>query len=230
MQNLQKTFDQSILRPELLSAENIKNITQEALKLGFRAVVVHPCNVELVKGILTNSQVLTVSVCDFPHGKGLTKSRAKDVKEILKLGADEIDVVANYQYLQEGDIRNFKKDLKAITKSMEGKVLKIILEVDLLNERQIRTATQTICKVANEENAKLVIKTKTGFTENKTSNLSAIQIIRRTLEELNQYGEDKIRIKASGGIRTKEEALQLLQAGAHILGVGKGAEIMGAVS
>ncbi|OGI08877.1 MAG: deoxyribose-phosphate aldolase [Candidatus Melainabacteria bacterium RIFCSPLOWO2_02_FULL_35_15] len=230
MQNLQKTFDQSILRPELLSAENIKNITQEALKLGFRAVVVHPCNVELVKGILTNSQVLTVSVCDFPHGKGLTKSRAKDVKEILKLGADEIDVVANYQYLQEGDIRNFKKDLKAITKSMEGKVLKIILEVDLLNERQIKTATQTICKVANEENAKLVIKTKTGFTENKTSNLSAIQIIRRTLEELNQYGEDKIRIKASGGIRTKEEALQLLQAGAHILGVGKGAEIMGAVS
>ena len=188
MQNLQKTFDQSILRPELLSAENIKNITQEALKLGFRAVVVHPCNVELVKGILTNSQVLTVSVCDFPHGKGLTKSRAKDVKEILKLGADEIDVVANYQYLQEGDIRNFKKDLKAITKSMEGKVLKIILEVDLLNERQIKTATQTICKVANEENAKLVIKTKTGFTENKTSNLSAIQIIRRTLEELNQYG------------------------------------------
>lgn len=230
MQNLQKTFDQSILRPELLSAENIKNITQEALKLGFRAVVVHPCNVELVKGILTNSQVLTVSVCDFPHGKGLTKSRAKDVKEILKLGADEIDVVANYQYLQEGDIRNFKKDLKAITKSMEGKVLKIILEVDLLNERQIRTATQTICKVANEENAKLVIKTKTGFMENKTSNLSAIQIIRRTLEELNQYGEDKIRIKASGGIRTKEEAIQLIQAGAHILGVGKGAEIIGAAS
>lgn len=230
MQNLQKTFDQSILRPELLSAENIKNITQEALKLGFRAVVVHPCNVELVKGILTNSQVLTVSVCDFPHGKGLTKSRAKDVKEILKLGADEIDVVANYQYLQEGDIRNFKKDLKAITKSMEGKVLKIILEVDLLNERQIRTATQTICKVANEENAKLVIKTKTGFIENKTSNLSAIQIIRRTLEELNQYGEDKIRIKASGGIRTKEEAIQLIQAGAHILGVGKGAEIIGVAS
>lgn len=227
MQDLQKTFDQSILRPELLSAENIKNITQEALKLGFRAVVVHPCNVELVKGILINSQVLTVSVCDFPHGKGLTKSRAKDVKEILKLGADEIDVVANYQYLQEGDVRNFKKDLKAITKSMEGKVLKIILEVDLLNERQIRTATQTICKVANEENAKLVIKTKTGFIENKTSNLSAIQIIRRTLEELNQYGEDKIRIKASGGIRTKEEALQLLQAGAHMLGVGKGAEILG---
>ena len=112
----------------------------------------------------------------------------------------------------------------------DQKPAKIILEVDLLNERQIKTATQTICKVANEENAKLVIKTKTGFTENKTSNLSAIQIIRRTLEELNQYGEDKIRIKASGGIRTKEEALQLLQAGAHILGVGKGAEIMGAVS
>ena len=226
MINLQKTFDQSILRPELLSVENIKNVTQEALKLGFRAIVVHPCNVELVKSILSGSQVLTVSVCDFPHGRGLTKSRVKDIKEILKLGADEIDIVANYQYLQEGDIRNFKKDLKAVAKSMEEKVLKIILEIDLLSERQVRIAVQTITKIANEENAKLIIKTKTGFADNKVSNLSAVQIIRKTLEELNQYGEDKIRIKASGGIRIKEEAIQLLQAGAHILGVSKGAEIL----
>ncbi len=226
MVDLNKTFDQSILRPEEISTEHIKNIVSQALKLGFRAVVVHPSNVELVKSLLTNSSVLTVSVCDFPHGKGLTKSRVKDVKEILKLGVDEIDVVANYQYLHEGDVRNFKKDLKAIAKSMEGKVLKIILEVDLLNERQIKTATQVISKVANEENAKLVIKTKTGFVENKVSNLSAVQIIKKTLEELNQYGEDKIRIKASGGIRTKEEAHQLIQAGAHILGVSRGAEIL----
>ena len=226
MVDLNKTFDQSILRPEEISTENIKNIVSQALKLGFRAVVVHPCNVELVKSLLTGSQILTVSVCDFPHGKGLVKSRVKDVKEILKLGVDEIDVVANYQYLQEGDIRNFKKDLKAIAKSMEGKVLKIILEVDLLNERQVKTAVQTICKIANEESAKLVIKTKTGFVENKVSNSHALQVIKKTLEELGQYGEDKIRIKASGGIRTKEEAHQLIQAGAHILGVSKGAELV----
>ena len=226
MVDLNKTFDQSILRPEDVSSENIKNIVSQALKLGFRAIVVHPCNVELVKSLLTGSQILTVSVCDFPHGKGLTKSRVKDVKEILKLGADEIDIVANYQYLQEGDIRNFKKDLKAVAKSMEGKVLKIILEVDLLNERQVKTAVQAISKIANEENAKLVIKTKTGFAENKVSNLPVIQLIKKMLEELNQYGEDKIRIKASGGIRTKDEAHQLIQAGAHILGVSKGAELI----
>ena len=213
-----------------MSTENIKNVVSQALKLGFRAVVVHPCNVELVKGMLSGSPVLTVSVCDFPHGKGLTKSRVKDVKEILKLGADEIDIVANYQYLQEGDVRNFKKDLKSVTKAMEGKVLKIILEIDLLNERQAKTAVQTISKIANEENAKLVIKTKTGFVENKVSNLNAVQIIKRTLEELGQYGEDKIRIKASGGVRTKEEANQLIQVGAHILGVSKGAEILGIIA
>lgn len=227
MQNLQKTFDQSILRPELLNANNIRALTEQALKLGFRGVVVHPCNIELVKSILTGSQVLAVAVCDFPHGKGLTKSRAKDIKEILKLGADEIDIVSNYQYIQEGDVRNFKKDLKAVAKAMEGKVLKIILEVDLLTERQIKNATQVVVKVANEENAKIVIKTKTGFVESKVSNLQVVPIIKRTLEELNQYGEDKIRIKASGGIKTKEEAIQLIQAGAHILGVSKGAELIG---
>ena len=230
MINLEKTFDQSILRLDELHAENIKAVTSQALKLGFRSVVVHPCNVELVKNILNGSQVLTVSVCDFPHGKGLTKSRVKDIKEILKLGADEIDIVANYQYLWEDDVRNFKKDLKAVAKAMEGKVLKIILEVDFLTEKQMRTATQVISKIANEENAKLIIKTKTGFAENKVQNLHAVQVIKKALEELNQYGEDKIRIKASGGIRTKDEALQLIQAGAHILGVGKGAELLGVVT
>ena len=226
MNNIAKTFDQSILRPELVSTEEIKKVAADALRLGFRGIVVHPCNVELVKGLLANSQVLTISVCDFPHGKGLIKSRVKDIKEILKLGADEIDIVANYEYIKEGDIRNFKKDLKAVAKSMEGKTLKIILEVDLLNEKQIKTATQVISKIANEENAKLVIKTKTGFTENKFSNLQAIQIIKKTLEELNQYGEGKIKIKASGGVRTKQDATQLLEAGAHILGVSKGVEIL----
>ncbi len=223
---LAKTFDQSILRPDMISPEEIKNTVDIAIKHNFRSIVIHPCNISLVKDLLSNTQVLTVSVCDFPHGKGLTKTRVKDIKEILKLGADEIDIVANYQYLQEGNIRNFKKDLKAITKAMEGKPLKIILEVDLLNERLIKNAVQAISKIANEENGNLIIKTKTGFTENKFLNINAIKIIKKTLEELNQYGEGKIRVKASGGVRTKEEAILLLQAGAHILGVGKGIDLL----
>lgn len=226
LKKLASTFDQSVLRPELVSTEEIKRLVNDAIKYSFRAIVVHPCNLTLVKNLLANSSVLTVSVCDFPCGKGLTKTRVKDIKEILKLGADEIDIVTNYQYLQEDDIRNFKKDLKAVAKAVQGKTLKIILEVDLLSEKLIKTATQVISKVANEESARLVIKTKTGFAENKFSNLEAVQIIKETLEKLNQYGEDKIRIKASGGIRTKEEAIQLLSAGAHILGVSKGAELL----
>ena len=224
---LAKTFDQSILRPEIISNEEIRKVTSDALKFGYRGVVVHPCNVKLVKSLLEGSSILTVSVCDFPHGRGLTKSRQKDVKEILKLGADEIDIVANYQYLLEDNIRDYKKDLKTVAKVMEGKVLKVILEIDLLNERMIKKAVQVICKIVNEENAKIVVKTKTGFVENKMSNLNALRVIRKILEEQNQYGEDKIRIKASGGIRTKEEAIQLLEAGAHILGVSRGSEILG---
>ncbi len=223
---LAKTFDQSILRPDMISPEEIKNTVDIAIKHNFRSIVVHPCNISLVKDLLSNTQVLTVSVCDFPHGKGLTKTRVKDIREILKLGADEIDIVANYQYLQEGNIRNFKKDLKAVTKAMEGKPLKIILEVDLLNEKLIKNAVQAISKIANEENGNLIIKTKTGFAENKFLNINAVKIIKKTLEELNQYGEGKIRVKASGGVRTKEEAISLLQTGAHILGVGKGIDLL----
>ena len=226
---LAKTFDQSILRPERIREEEIKKISALAVKYGFRGIVVHPCNVSLVKKLLEGTGVLTVSVCDFPHGKGLTKSRAKDVKEILKLGVDEIDIVSNYYYLIEDSPRDFKKDLKAVAKAMEGKVLKIILEVDLLNEKQIKTATEIICKIANEENAKLVIKTKTGFVEAQSHlpNLEAVRIIKKTLEGLSMYSEDKIRIKASGGIRTKEDGIKLLEAGANILGVSSGDQILG---
>lgn len=225
---LARAFDESILRPELISIEEIRKKAEGVIKFGFRALVVHPCNAGLVKSMLEGSPALTVSVCDFPHGRGLIKSRVKDIKEILKLGVDEIDIVANYQYLLEDDIRNFKKDLKAIAKAVEDKVLKIILEIDFLSEKDIKSAVRVISKVANEENknGKLVIKTKTGFTENKVSNLDAVGIIRKTLEELGQYGEDKIRIKASGGIRTKQDAIQLIEAGAHILGVSRGAEIL----
>lgn len=226
LQQLAKTFDQSILRPEIVSSEEIKKVVADAIKFSFRGVVVHPSNISELKKLLEGTNLLTISVCDFPHGRGLTKSRQKDIKEILKLGADEIDIVANCQYLQEDNIRDYKKDLKAVARVMEGKLLKIILEIDLLNEKLIKKAVQVICKVANEENAKLVIKTKTGFVENKFSNLDAVRFIRKTLEELGQYGEDKIRIKASGGIRTKDDAVQLLQAGAHILGVSKGIEIL----
>lgn len=225
--NLAKAFDQSILRPESISSESIKNACEEAKKYNFRAIVIHPCYVEIVKELLKDSGVLTVSVCDFPHGKGLTKSRAKDIKEILKLGADEIDIVANYQYLIEGNIKFFKRDLKAAAKAMEGKLLKIILETDLLNERLIKTATQVIAKIAKEEDAKLCIKTKTGFiAESKIPNIDAVRVIKKTLENLDQYGEGKILIKASGGIKSKENAIELLNMGAHILGVSMGPEIV----
>ncbi len=231
--NIACTFDQSILRPDSISQQEIEKNCSIAIKHGFRSIVVHPCNVRLVKNLLDGSSVLTVSVCDFPHGRGLTKTRVKDVKEILKEGADEIDIVANYQYLIDQDFRNFKKDIKAVVKAMKGKTLKVILEADMLSEKLIRTATQIICKVADEEsdkNVKLIIKTKTGFAENKVSNLDAVRIIKQTLEELGKYGEDKIQIKASGGIRTKDEVTSLLNAGAHIVGVGKGHEILGVSS
>lgn len=221
---LAKTFDQSILRPESLSNDEIKRVCEEAKTYGFRGVVVHPCNVSLVKELLTGSNVLTISVCDFPHGKGLIKSRAKDIKEIIKLGADEIDIVANYQYLIDDDYRSFKKDLKTCAKEMENKTLKVILEVDYIKDRHIKVAVEAICKIANEESKKLIVKTKTGFAEPHVQNIDALRVIKKTLETNNMYG--KIQIKTSGGIRTREEAVSLLQAGAHILGVGKGKELL----
>ena len=109
---------------------------------------------------------------------------------------------------------------------MEDKLIKVILEVDFLSKKHIKMAVEAICKIHEEEKTKLVIKTKTGFGDGKFLNSDAVLLIKTLLEECNLYGEDKIQIKASGGIKTKEEATVLLNSGAHILGVGRGKEML----
>lgn len=230
---LAKTFDQSLLRPEKSSTDQIKKAAKDAREFGFRSLVVHPCKVSITKSLLQGTDTLTVAVSDFPHGRGLTKVRVEEVKELFKIGTDEVDIVSRYERLLEGDYKGFEEDLKAVTKATGGNVLKIILEIDLLKEEHIRDATRIIAKIAKEDKGtKLIVKTKTGFTDYIFPNLEAVKIIRKALEETNQYaktvdelGNGKVGIKASGGIKTKEDAIELLEAGAHILGTSSGEKL-----
>jgi deoxyribose-phosphate aldolase len=227
--DLARTFDHSILRPESSSTNTITRSAELARKEGIRALVVHPCKVSITKRLLEGSGVLTASVLgDFPQGRGLTNVRVQDVRELLEIGADEIDVVSRYERMIEGDYKGFEEDLTQIVEGVDGKILKIILEVDFLGDRLTREATEIIAKIAREKPvAKLIVKTKTGFAENKYPNLEAVKVIKDTLERTNQYaktldelGNGKVGIKASGGAKTREDVVSLLEAGAHIIGIG----------
>ena len=229
---LASTIDQSVLRPTH-TAKDIEEGARICIENNLRALVVNPYYVMLAKKLLSKSSTLVACVCDFPHGRETTTNRVNAVKELLEEGVDEIDIVAKYHLLKDKDSKGFKEDIRRVIKAMggSGKVLKIILEVDHLTESEIKEATRLIAEAAKEEKANnVIVKTKTGFAlENKVPNLLALGIIKTILEEMGIYAkkiEDikngKIGIKTSGGIKTKEEALPLLDNGAHVLGTSSG--------
>lgn len=232
-QELAKTLDHSILKP-VSTTQEIKQGTEDAKKYGFRSLVVHPCKASMVKSLLLGSNVLAVSVADFPHGRGLTSVRTAEINELIKLGVDEIDIVSRYERMIEGDYKGFEEDLTQIVNAVGKKILKIILEVDLLGDRLTREAAEIITRIARKNpNARLIVKTKTGFVENKYPNPEAVKVIKDTLDRTNQYartldelGNGKIGIKASGGIKTKDDVIALLNLGAHILGTSSSISIV----
>ncbi len=232
-QHLARTIDQSVLRPTHV-AKDVEENAKLCLEHKFRALVIDPYYVALAKKLLANSKVLCASVCDFPHGRETTDVRVNAVRSLLNRGVDEVDIVAKYHLLLEGNIKEFKEDIKKVVQTMNEVPLKIILEVDYLTPEQIQKATSIICEVAKEENAKnLIVKTKTGFAAKvNVQNVDAVSLIHKVLVEQGLYAEKieditkgKIGIKASGGIKTKQDVIPLLEVGAQIIGTSSGVDI-----
>ena len=233
-QHLAGTLDQSVLRP-IHTAKDVEENAKLCLEHNFRALVIDPAYVSLAKRLLANSKVLCASVCDFPHGRETTDSRINSVRSLLNRGVDEVDIVAKYHLLLEGNIKEFKEDLKKVVQAMNEVPLKIILEVDYLTPEQIQEATSIICEIAKEENAKnLIVKTKTGFASKvNVQNVDAVNLIHKVLVDKGLYAEKieeitkgKIGIKASGGVKTKQDVIPLLEVGAHVIGTSSGVEIV----
>lgn len=225
---LSSYIDHSVLKINT-TKKDILNACDEALEYKFRSLVVHPCYAKLIIDKFRGSCILTAVVVDFPHGRGLTATRENDVNALLDLGVDEIDLVSKYHLLFDNgspeNFKEFKDDISSIANIMNGKTLKIILEIDALNDTEINSAVLAIYSLVKENDFKnLIIKTKTGFAENIKPNLNTVQAIYRFLNQVEFA--DQIKIKASGGIKTKEDALDLIEAGASILGTSSGIAII----
>ncbi len=234
-QQLAKTIDQSVLR-QTHTFSDVEANAKLSLKHGFRALVVDPYYAKQARDLLKGSDVLCASVCDFPHGRETTDTRVSAVKNLLAIGVDEVDIVAKYHLLLENNVKDFKEDIRSVVKAMSGVPLKIILEVDNLTPEQIKKATSLICEVAKEESAKnLIVKTKTGFAQKvNIQNIDAVKLIRQVLDENKLYAENieeikngKLGIKASSGMKSKDDVIPALNMGAHIIGTSSGVDIIG---
>lgn len=207
---LSKYIDHTYLKP-FATEEDIKTRCREALKYGFASVCVNPCHVKLVAKELAGSDVHVCSVIGFPFGTHTTAVKLFETEGAISDGANEIDMVINIGKLLEGDEAYVEDEVKAITElcHSRGALLKVIIETCYLNEEQIAA----MCRIVEAAGADF-IKTSTGYGSRGAS-LEDIRLF-------NKYLKLPAKIKASGGIRTLEDAQAYIALGCQRLGTSNG--------
>lgn len=206
-------FDHTLLSANA-SIVDIKQLCSDAIKYNFFSVCVNPSYVSYAKEQLNNSNVKVCTVVGFPLGQTSTKQKVYEAKTAIKDGADEIDMVMNIPEFRQ-NCACVVNEIRKIKKVCKKKILKVIVETALLTDEEIKKATM----VAIEAGADFV-KTSTGFSTRGAS-VKDIEIMKATS---NEHGP--ILIKASGGIKTLNDAKILINAGADRIGSSKSVSIM----
>ncbi len=204
--NLASKIDHTLLKADV-SEKEIKKLCAEAKEYGFAAVCVPPYFVRKCKLWLSDTTVKVATVVGFPLGYSHTPAKVEEARRAIDEGADEIDMVINLIALKANDLNYLKNELTSAATiiQLRGGKLKVILETGLLTEKEIIAA----CKLCAEMSVDFV-KTSTGFIE-PGATVEVVKLLRANLPK-------SIKIKASGGIRDKKFAMELIEAGADRLG------------
>ena len=207
-----KLIDHTLLKQDA-TPEQIVKLCEEAKQFDFMSVCVNPAYVQLAAECLKGSDVKVCTVIGFPLGMNLTRTKVDEAKLCIAQGATEIDMVINVGMLKAGHDDYVKEEIRLL-KEVAGKlVLKVIIETCLLtDEEKVR-----VCRLAKEAGADFV-KTSTGFS---TGGATAhdVKLMRETV------GKD-MGVKASGGVRTHEDLLAMVEAGANRIGTSNGTKII----
>lgn len=209
---MNKYIDHTLLKPEA-TKEAIEKLCSEAKEYDFKSVCVNPGRVKLASNLLEGSDVLTCTVIGFPLGATSTASKVFETEQALKDGADEFDMVLNIGALKSKDYDFITQDVSSVVKAAAGKTVKVILETCLLSAEEIKKASE-LCVAANAH----FIKTSTGFsTHGATEDAVKIMV---------EVANNKAQVKASGGVRSIEDAKKYIAMGVTRLGTSSGVAIM----
>lgn len=211
---LNKYIDHTLLKPTA-SEKDIIKICNEAKEYHFASVCVNPCNVSLVSNELKGSDVKVCSVISFPFGASSTEVKVEEAKKAIEAGAEEIDMVINVGKLLEGDLEYTQNEVSAITKVCHEKnvLLKVIVETCYLEEKNIAD----ICAIIEKAGADF-IKTSTGYGSRGAS-VEDIKLFKKYLKK-------DTKIKASGGVRTREDSETYIGLGCSRIGASSGIAIV----
>jgi deoxyribose-phosphate aldolase len=215
MENLNKYIEHTLLKQDATKADLIK-LFEEAKENKFLGVCVNPCYVSFAKESLKDSDVKIVTVIGFPLGANTTETKIFETINAIKDGADEIDMVINVTKLKDREEEFIVDEIRQIKAACQGHNLKVIIETDLLTKEEIKLA----CEFSIKGGANFV-KTSTGFVKGGVG--AKVEDVELMYNTVKAYG---LQVKASGGIRDKQAALDMIQAGAVRLGTSSGVKII----
>ncbi len=210
--NLSKYIDHTLLKA-IASENDIIQLCKEAIEYNFQAVCVNSCYVELCKKTLTDSTIKIAAVVGFPLGAMDTLSKINEAENAINNGADEIDMVINIGFLKDRKVDLVENEIRLIKKAIGNNILKVIIETCYLTDEEKNIATQLTVNAGAD-----FVKTSTGFGTGGA-----------TLEDIalmKSITQNKIKIKASGGIRDFETAIQYINLGIDRIGTSNGIQIV----
>lgn len=210
--DLGKLIDHTLLKPEATRDEVVK-LCEEAKKHRFASVCVNTTWVPLCKALLAGTDVMVCAVVGFPLGAMAPTAKAYEAREAVRQGAREIDMVINIGALKSGDFETVFEDICRVVKASAPAGVKVILETSALDTEQ-KIVGCTLSKLAGAA----FVKTSTGFGKGGAT-VEDIALMRRIVGS-------EIGVKASGGVRTAEDAIRMAAAGANRLGASASVAIV----
>lgn len=210
--NYNKMIDHTVLKADT-PLETVKRICDEAMEYGFASVCINPCHVAYCADYLKDSNVNVCTVIGFPLGANTSAVKAFETKDAIANGADEIDMVMNIGALKDKNYDLVRDDVKAVVEAANGTLVKVILETCLLTEDEIKKA----CELCVEAKADYV-KTSTGFST-RGATIEDFRIMKEAVH-------GKAKVKAAGGVRTPEDMVKIVAAGADRIGTSAGCSLV----
>lgn len=210
--NYNKMIDHTVLKADT-PLETVKRICDEAMEYGFASVCINPCHVAYCADYLKDSDVNVCTVIGFPLGANTSAVKAFETKDAIANGVDEIDMVMNIGALKDKNYDLVRDDIKAVVEVANGTLVKVILETCLLTEDEIKKA----CELCVEAKADYV-KTSTGFST-RGATIEDVRIMKEAVH-------GKAKVKAAGGVRTPEDMVKIVAAGADRIGTSAGCSLV----
>lgn len=210
--NIATIIDHTLLRPDATMSD-LDQLCREAVEYSFAAVCVNPANVAYCVERLEKSAIPVACVVGFPLGANLISTKEIETEFAVDDGAEEIDMVINIGMLKSGNEEYVREDIQAVVEAAGDHLVKVIIETALLTDAEKVRA----CELAKRAGAGFV-KTSTGFSQ-AGATVADVQLMRATVGE-------ELGVKASGGIRTFEDAIRMVAAGANRIGTSSGVRIV----